>query len=154
MFTNKRLVAAHSIRPVQEFNEVLCHLLEATEVHLHFTRKKAHDDSGAHNVGGVGDVQMGGMGGMSGMSGMGGGVGVGSGGGMANDRAQWAGLTPVQRRIMEFLVTADTEGAHCDIISQKTRLPIKEVHTARDELVGKGKVYTTVDDDTLALMNF
>ncbi|RWA13511.1 hypothetical protein EKO27_g1617, partial [Xylaria grammica] len=37
-FSNKRHIGAHVIKPVREFNEVNYHLLEATYVHLYFTR--------------------------------------------------------------------------------------------------------------------
>ena len=37
-FNNKRHVGAHVIRPISDYNEVNYHLLEATAVHLFFSR--------------------------------------------------------------------------------------------------------------------
>src|ERR1700712_4256032 len=37
-FNGKKHVGAHVIRPVTDFNEIAMHLLEATYVHLYFTR--------------------------------------------------------------------------------------------------------------------
>lgn len=144
----KYVSAANAIRPV-EFNEVMYHVLEATAVHLHFTRgpKEQFESGGSGNKG---DVQMSGMGGPPPAYNS---ITTATGQMTADDPA-FAALSPTSRRIMAFLVTVDAEGAHINVIAQKTGLPIDEVHKAKEEVTNSGFAYYTVDDDTLAPMNF
>lgn len=141
------IAAANSIRPV-EFNEVMFHMLEATVVHLHFTKGPKEKFMNTGNKGGAGDVHMGGMG-MAQThvaTKMGGGP---SGGGVIN--ANFSHFSPMVRKVAQFLNTVDSDGEHVNVIAQRTGLSIREVHQARDELVGGGYAFVTVDDDTLAL---
>ncbi|KAF8475924.1 hypothetical protein BDZ91DRAFT_710600 [Kalaharituber pfeilii] len=143
VFSSKRMVAAHSIRPVQEYNEVIHHFLEATVVHLHFTRGPPEQFFSGGASGG--DVVMGGTSGA---------LAAWSGGEGGGDAA-FAGLKPSERTVMRFLkMKGETDGVHINVIVQKTGLPITEVVKAKDKLMGLGHVYTTVDDETLAPVDF
>ena len=125
------------------------HALEATATHLHFTRgpKEQFENGGGGNKG---DVPMGGMSGAqqtyssatksSGLAGVG--------------NPAFASLSPTGRKVMEFLSTVDEEGVHIHVIAQKTRLTVNEVYKVKEELTVNGFAFHTVDDDTLAPMNF
>lgn len=147
------IAAANAIRPV-EFNEVMFHMLEATVVHLHFSRGPKEKFINAGSKGGGGDINMSGMGMGMGMAhgtkvgGAGGGSAV-SGGGVASGNL--SGFSPMVRKVVLYLSTVDSDGEHVNVIAQRTGLSIREVHQARDELVGGGYAFVTVDDDTLAL---
>lgn len=148
MNSDRRYIsAANAIRPV-EFNEVMYHALEATAVHLHFTRGPKENFLNG-GTGTTGDVNMGGMGAPPPYNLKAEGAGTG---GM--DRPGYAQLSPAGKKTMQFLSTVDAEGVHVNVIAQKTGLSINEVYKARDELAGLGFAYFTVDDDTLAPMDF
>lgn len=70
-FNNKRHVGANIIRPIHDFNEIQYHLLEATVVHLHFTRGPP-GELGANSKGAA----------QNGMNGNGGGYDAGDMGGV------------------------------------------------------------------------
>ncbi|KAI1103113.1 replication protein A, subunit RPA32 [Jackrogersella minutella] len=138
-FGNKRHVGAHVIKPVTDFNEVNYHLLEASYVHIFFT------------VGG----------GLSGGA-AGGAVGGGGDGNAAEDDSMF-----VENNDAAFLRTASArakkmyqylnqsksnEGTNIHTIARDTGLTIQDAMTAAEELLNNGKVYTTLDDETFALL--
>ena len=100
------------------------------------------------------DIPMGGMGAaMSHGTKIGGGGGGGGvvvrGGGMGGGNLSH--FNPMVRKVVQFLSTVDSDGAHVNVIAQRTGLSLREVNQARDELVGGGYAFVTIDDDTLAL---
>jgi len=151
MNSQRRYVAAaNAIRPV-EFNEVMYHALEATTIHLHFTRgSKEQFGNGGSGGGDRGDVHMSGMAGAP--------PSYDSAtkppGPQGAENPAFAVLSPPSRKIMRFLCTVDEAGAHVNVIAQKTGLTVNEVYRLREELTGSGFAYYTVDDYTLAPMNF
>lgn len=138
-FNNKRHVGANIIRPVQDYNEISYHLLEATAVHLHFT--KGPLEALQANGGAAAAAQQNGYGAQQQMT-NGGDSGL-------------AGITPVARRVYQCLKTSPqtNEGLHAQDIATRTGMEMTEVLKAGDELMGLGKVYTTVDDHTWALLD-
>ena len=138
-FNNKRHVAAHSIRPVTDFNEINYHLLEATAVHLYFTRGPPE---GAEN--GVKTE-----GGMFVDSGLGNGAAAGG-------KKLPSKITGIARKVYELLQSEpqNNEGLHVNNIAQKLGVPSNEVFKAGDVLLGEGFIYTTVDDETWAVLEY
>ncbi|KAL8743799.1 MAG: hypothetical protein Q9190_003878, partial [Brigantiaea leucoxantha] len=138
---NKRHVGAHIIRPVTDKMEIMYHLLEATYVHLYFTRgppelkgesragenaymKSEADDS---NVMGGGGRQ-----------------------------TTMPSVSNSARRVYQCLKSEpqSNEGLHVQNIAAKLAMAVPEVMKAGDELLTHSMIFTTVDDSTWALLEF
>jgi hypothetical protein len=151
-FSGRRFIGALVIRPVPDYNEVQYHLLEAAAVHLYFTR------------GALGGQQGGGDGGGDSMfvdtdynnGGAGGGMGVGGGGGGAGGGSKLVGCSPAAHKMYNFLLKTPggNEGVHLQAIASDSGLSVRDVLAASDELLGQGVIYTTVDDETWAVLDF
>lgn len=84
------------------------------------------------------------------------------GGGAANGAAVGGGkklsnkIGGVGRKVFELLSTAQqtNEGIHVHQIAQQLSLPVNDVFKAGDELLGEGLIYTTVDDETWAVLEY
>ncbi|KAK5108997.1 hypothetical protein LTR62_007631 [Meristemomyces frigidus] len=138
-FNNKRHVGANIIRPVSDFNEIQYHLLEATVVHLHFSR------------GPPGDLQnkvIGGAG--ANMNG-----GYDAGGDMGGVKKLPAGTSAGARKVYHTIANTPQshEGLHVQQIATSTQMEIGEVMRAAEELVGLGALFTTVDEQTWAILD-
>ncbi|KAK5625042.1 hypothetical protein RRF57_000758 [Xylaria bambusicola] len=135
-FNSKRHVGAHVIKPVRDFNEVNYHLLEATYVHLFFTRGGPPQDGGM------------GMGG-GGMAGGDDSMFVDDG----ND-ARYRGYSQKAKKMFDYLSRSGnpTEGIHMQVISREASMTIQDVMTAAEELLSHGTIYTTMDDETFAIL--
>lgn len=142
-FSNKRHVGAHVIRPVTDFNEVNYHLLEATYVHLYHTRGPLN----ANGAPADGDSMFVDGGGYSNNAG---------GGNAAQIPSKLSGCTPLGKRVYTFMndTPGGNEGIHLNVISSSTGMSVQDVLKAADELLGQGLVYTTVDDETWAILEF
>jgi Replication protein A C terminal len=133
-FHEKRHVGAHHIRPVQDHNEVIYHLLEATSIHLFNTRGPpgGTKQPASHNPGDRMD-------------------GIIAGGDSLGfqHNAQFDHLDPLHRRIMEFVHNAPStnEGVHVQTIAQSIQAPSGSVLLAIEQLGMDGLLYTTIDDD-------
>ncbi|KAI1450298.1 replication protein A, subunit RPA32 [Annulohypoxylon stygium] len=136
-FGNKRHVGAHVIKPVTDFNEVNYHLLEATYVHLFFTRG-----------GGIAGAGAGGMGGGDGNTAEDDSMFVEN-----NDAAFLRSASARARKMYQYLnQSKSNEGTNIHIIARDTGMTVQDAMTAAEELLGNGKVYTTLDDETFALL--
>ncbi|KAJ6259287.1 hypothetical protein Dda_6186 [Drechslerella dactyloides] len=147
-FNNKRNIATSSVRPVSDFNEIQCHFLEATAVHLYFTRgppeiQQGKGDAGAYQQGAgtyAQDTEM---------------------GGAANTAGSAAtmlppGISANARKIYGLLKNRQdsSEGMHISMIGQQAKIPLAETYKAVDELLTNGVCYTTMDDEHIACMDF
>ncbi|KAE9371155.1 replication protein A, subunit RPA32 [Stipitochalara longipes BDJ] len=138
-FNNKRHVAAHVIRPIADYNEVNYHLLEATAVHLYFTQ--GPPEGVANGVKSEGGMFV---------------DGGATNGAAAKGAKLPAKVTGVGRKVYELLQSEpqNNEGLHVNMIAQKLGVPSNEVFKAGDVLLGEGLIYTTVDDETWAVLEY
>jgi len=120
---------------VTDYNEINYHLLEATAVHLHFT-KGLLDSLKAQSNGANGS-----NGGQQ-----------GSGGG--GDERIPAMTSASARKVYQCIANTPqtNEGLHMQDIAKRTGLEVSEVLKAGDELQSNGLIYTTVDDHTWAIL--
>lgn len=142
-FNQKRHVGAHFIRAVEDFNEVNYHALEATYVHLYYTKGPLGGEGGGQQQGGDGNA------------GAGDSMFVDStGNGETN--AKLGACGPNARKTYNFLSNAagGNEGVHLNLITNGTGLSTRDVLGAADELLSQGLVYTTVDDETWAILDY
>ncbi|KAH9827905.1 single-stranded DNA binding protein 30K chain [Teratosphaeria destructans] len=133
-FNNKRHVGANIIRPIQDYNEIQYHLLEATAVHLHFTRgpPEALQQQQPQQQNGYGQQQ------------------ITNGGGQMP-----AGVSRVAKQVFATIKNAPQthEGLHVQEIATTSKLDVSEVLKGCEELSGAGAIYTTVDDNTWAILD-
>lgn len=152
-FSGKNHVGAHFIRAVEDYNEVNYHLVEAAYVHLYITK-------GPPEAGAAAQQKQAGAGGDSmfvddGYGG-GGGGGAGGGGGDGSRQQKLAGVGAPAKKVFGFLenTPGGNEGVNVHLIAQGTRMSAREVFTALEELSQCGLVYTTIDDDTFAILEY
>ncbi|KAJ2892792.1 replication factor A protein 2, partial [Zalerion maritima] len=150
-FNGKKHVGAHVVRVVDDFNEVNYHMLEATYCHLYYTRGPLNSNTGgARNEDGGMFVDSYGN-----TAGGGGGGGAGSGGD-ADFAQKLSSLPPMARKVCFFLRdnNSSNEGIHLNRISQGTGLSVRDVAEAIETCIASGHAYTTVDDETWALLEY
>ena len=139
-FGNKRYVGAHCLRPVTDVNEVNCHFLQATAIHLFFTRGPPGGASGKED----GEYTN----------------GIATNGAVANGSSDYGmdqtlpPMSAVARRVFHFLrdEPQSNEGLHVQLISAKMSLPMASVTSALSELHSASLVFSTVDDYTWAYL--
>ncbi|KAK6363481.1 replication factor A protein 2 [Orbilia blumenaviensis] len=149
-FNNKRNITTQSVKPVTDFNEIQCHFLEATAVHLYFTRGAPESQQAKHTGGGATfqqstastyaeDTAMG-----------------NTAAGVAGASMLPPGTTMSARKIYAFLKSRQdsSEGMHVGMIAQATGVPMGETYKAVDELLSHGVCFTTMDDEHIACMDF
>lgn len=137
-FSNKRYLGAHSVRTLENINEVHVHFLEATAVHLFFKHgpppSKSEDGTyGAAAKGAVDDYNAGTMGGRP--------------------------LPPMSanaRRVFDLLKNEpqSNEGLHMQNIAAKLGLPSTDVIKAGDELSSASLIFSTMDEYTWAILEY
>lgn len=142
-FNNKRHIGAHSIRLVTDFNEVSYHLLEATAVHLYFTKSLP----GAQGQNGGGDGMF--------VDSYGAGAQNGAGGNVPGKKMSNK-IGAVGRKVFELLQNSpqNNEGLHVSNMASTLGIGVNDVFKAGDELLGEGLIYTTVDDETWAVLEY
>lgn len=139
-FGNKRHVGAHVIRPLTDLNEVHCHLLEATATHLYFTRgppPTAGGDTNAQGASATGAA-----------SNTNAGVPTSMGGGVLQT------VSPTARKLYQTLAntTQSQDGLHVQHLAADMALPVADVYKASEELLTNGLIFTTVDENTWAIL--
>lgn len=148
-FNNRRHVGSHVIHPVTDYNEISYHLLHATAVHLYFVRGPPGQANGAAGAKteGQGVFVDGGYGGAA--------NGAAAGGAPVGKKLP-PRLSATAKRVYEFLQTSpqSNEGLHVHTTSANLGLPVNDVFKAGDELLSEGLIYTTVDDETWAVLEF
>ena len=144
----KKYVVVNNVKKVRDKNEISYHLLEVVYVHLYLTR------------GAVESLQEGGSGGEEKMQ------GVQSGGGGYNQQNQQgqqpqnrsadglAGLSGIAKKVYHrFQIDQANEGVHVDVVARELGLSYAQVKKAAEELSNASKIFTTVDDDTYAVLD-
>ncbi|KAF2276265.1 replication protein A, subunit RPA32, partial [Westerdykella ornata] len=134
-FHDKKHVGAAIIRPVEDYNEVSYHLLEATVVHLYYTRGPlAGATSGGQVTGGAQQPEQ-------------------TAGGSYGP-PNLAQASPTARRVYKYLSESPqtNEGLHANVIAANLGVDMAVVARAGDELLQLGVIYTTVDDLTWAVL--
>jgi len=138
-------VGAHVIRPIVDKMEIQYHLLEATYVHLYFTKgdlSTIKQESGAAN----GGQDQAGYGG----------AGAGGGGETLANGNQMPNVSTNAKRVYQTLKSSpqNNEGLHVQSIASISHMNVPDVLKACDELLSHSMIYTTVDDSTFALLDF
>ncbi|PGH13632.1 hypothetical protein AJ80_06264 [Polytolypa hystricis UAMH7299] len=146
-FNNRRNFTAHVIRPMKtNLNEFHCHFLEATAAHLYFSRGpltakgEAGGDKPGLEQGGTAAAAV---------------AGAGAGSTAANGKVL-PPMSPLARRLYQTLMETpqSNEGLHVQTLSGIMSLPVSEVYKAAEELLSNGLIFTTVDDNTWAILEF
>ena len=154
-FNNRRHVGAYVMRPITDKMEITYHLLEATYVHLYFTRGpldqiKQEDGTGASH----GNVYYGAQDDGGAAAAAGAGAGAGGGNFSMNGRSMVPNVTQWARKVYDTIRDSpqNNEGLHLQNIAARCGMNVADVVKAGQELMDKGMIYTTVDDNTWALL--
>lgn len=142
-FGGKRYVGAHLIRPITDFNEVNYHMLEATYVHLFYTRGPLGQNG--QPAGGNEDSMF-----------VDGGAGANGAGSNPITSGKLSGCSPKARKLFNFMndTPGGNEGIHLNILANSTGMSLQDVETAADELLSHALIYTTIDDHTWAILEY
>lgn len=133
-FSNKRHVGALVIRPISDYNEINYHLLEATAVHLFFTRGPVSAQGGQNGAGANG-------------------VNAGHTE-YTSDGTALPSMTPAARKVYTALKDAQSnEGLHVQMLASTLGMNVNDVFKGAEELLGNGIIFTTVDDNTWAILD-
>ncbi|ORY13497.1 hypothetical protein BCR34DRAFT_264347 [Clohesyomyces aquaticus] len=137
-YDNKKYVGAHIVRPVEDFNEISFHLLEATLVHLYFTRGPLGSVAGGAGVNPNGAVAQ----------------PVAGANSSAAGGDLLSGYSAIARKVYMHMRTTEqsNEGLHQQQIAAAIGANTLDVARAGDELLTGGLIYTTVDDATWAVL--
>ncbi|KAK0531411.1 Replication factor A protein 2 [Tilletia horrida] len=140
-FQSKRSISVGHIRPVEDFNEIFFHKLEAAYVHLQLTRGSGGQQQGFKgNATSASDYSMGNLGGAN-----------SSGGAAFPDLS-----SPLQRKIMEALMSlvpgAGDDGVHVGQIKRKvtqgaSNYSDDQITDAIEELQNEGYLYQSANED-------
>ncbi|KAL8823467.1 MAG: hypothetical protein Q9191_005825 [Dirinaria sp. TL-2023a] len=141
-FNDRRHVGAHVIRTVENKMDIVYHLLEATYVHLYFTRGDPSQFS--NDGGGAAAVQQDG------------GYGGAGGDNMSMNGRVMPNVSANARKVYGVLKNSmqTNEGLHVHNVAASLGMGVNEVMKAGDELVQHSLIYTTVDDHTWSVLEF
>lgn len=135
-FHEKRHVGAHVIRPITDYNEINYHLLEATAIHLLFTRGPPTSAAG------------------NGQNGATNGATVGTE--TASNGRSMPKMSPLGRRMYNLLkeTAQSNEGLHVQMLASQLGVGVNECYKEAEELLAVGLIFTTVDDNTWAVLEY
>ena len=144
-FNGKKHVGAHFIRAIEDFNEVNYHLLEATYVHLYVTKGAPGQRGDQQNAGGDGDGMF-----------VDGGNGAGAGAGVRQAPPRLKLCSKTAQTVFNYMqrMAAGDEGMTLHAIAQGTSLRPNEIMAGAEDLLGQGLIYTTLDDETWAVLDY
>jgi replication factor A2 len=129
-FNNKRSFSARVIQKVDDYNEVMLHLLEAAALHLYYTRGAPPTAGGANGQAGQGGAQA-----------------IAAPGGR-----NLPYMTPKASTIYALIEQAGVaEGLHAQNLASQSGMSVQDVITAATELQNAGVIYPTIDDETWAV---
>ncbi|KAI9842510.1 MAG: replication factor A protein 2 [Sclerophora amabilis] len=149
-FGDKRTLKANFVRKIDDHNEIQFHLLEATAVHLYFTRgppeQFTNPDAAAATItttGGAFNQAGDGMDDQQQQQQQ-----VGAGG------KQLPPISANARRVYNTLLSSPqtNEGLHMHNVAAQLGMNVPDAAKAADELYQKGIVFHTVDEETICLM--
>ncbi|KAF3482172.1 putative replication factor-a protein [Arthroderma uncinatum] len=132
-FNDRRQVNAVLIRPITNINEYHVHFLEATAVHLYFTKgpppKAGGSGAGAESGGGAMD--------------------------MGGNNLSLPRMSPMARKLYDALSNSrqTNEGMHVNVLAPLMQVNVNEVYKAAEELLGLSVIYHTVDEDTWKILD-
>ena len=135
-FNNKKHVGAHVIRPVTDYNEINYHLLDATAVHLFFTRGPPDPEKGQNgvksNAGAAGAQQP------------------------TSNGPSLPSMSAGARKLLQTLKATpqSNEGLHVQVLASQMGTNTDAAQRAADELISLGLIFTTVDEFTWALLEY
>jgi replication factor A2 len=139
IFNGRKHLGAHFMRAVDDFNEVNYHMLEVTYVHLYATKGPVLPDGGGA-AGGGGDSMF---------------VDGGYAGG--GNESKVSQCSPAAQKIFNYLMNQpnhDGNGISVHQVTAGTNLPVSSIMTAAEELLSQGLIYTTVDDQSWAILDY
>ncbi|KAI5296086.1 replication factor A protein 2 [Ascosphaera acerosa] len=136
-YGNRITITATTLRPVKDINEYHLHFLEATAVHLYFTRGPPPSklrQQAQHGAKGGADGEL-------------------SGSTTAAGQAL-PPMSPAARKVYTLLSNSpDTnEGLHVQTIAASLSMPLTEVCKACDELTSGSLIFSTIDEETFAVL--
>lgn len=148
-FDGRKHVGAHSIRAIDDFNEVNYHMLEATYVHLYLAKKGLQAGGQQQHQ----QQQQQGQGGDSMFVDSGMGAPGGGGGPVA------AKLASCSRNALSMFnhlgnSAGGDDGLNIYTLASGMGLSVRDVQAAADELLSHGLIYTTADDVTWAILDY
>jgi replication factor A2 len=139
----RRHAVSTFIREIQDHNEVSCHLLDSTLVHLQMTRgppgKGGNAKSGAAHGENM-DVDMGG------------GDEFGGGNGVKKDLSK---LSPGARKVFTYIAGEKQgyDGVHVSRVAAATGIEYSKVMEFSEELLNQGMIFSTADEMTWAVLD-
>lgn len=132
----KKFVVVNNLKKIKDKNEINYHLLEATFVHLYLSKGPPESLQETANVGQMQGVQSG--------------YNQPAPNGSADNLA---GLSGVAKKVYQrFQIDQANEGVHVDLVARELGLSYAQVKRAAEELSNASKIFTTVDDDTYAVL--
>lgn len=135
-FNNKKHVGAHVIRPVTDYNEINYHLLDATAIHLFFSRgppETGKTQNGTRANDNANSAQQ----------------------ATSNGQAL-PSMSAGARKLLQTLKATpqSNEGLHVQVLASQMGTNTNEAQRAAEELISLGLIFTTVDEFTWALLEY